>query len=99
MGTRSKVSHRVGPALTLWEAARPGAPGEAGRAALRGPEHREAGRGARVSVADFFHGKFCSGLISLRYSGRGLGTQARCQGEWAKLKVWNFPHSWPGPVP
>lgn len=31
--------------------------------------HREAGRGARVSVTDFFHGKFCSRLIPCAVQG------------------------------
>lgn len=77
-------------ALTLREAARPGALGETGRAALWGPEHREAGRGACVSVADFFHGKFCSRLIPSAFLGpRDTG---KCQREWAKLKIQNFAH-------
>lgn len=76
--------------LTLWEAARPGARGEAGRAALWGPEHREAGRGACVSVTDFFHGKFCSGLIPSAI--RGPRDTGKYQREWAKLNIQNFAH-------
>lgn len=71
-------------------AARPGAPGEAGRAALWGPEHREAGRGARVSVADFSMENFAPGS-SPPLSG-GPRDTGKCQREWVKLKIQNFAH-------
>lgn len=69
--------------------ARPGAQ-EAGRAALWGPEHREAGRGRLCFQSLTFSMENFAPDSSLGYPGpRDTGKYQR---EWAKLNIQNFAH-------
>lgn len=68
----------------------PRCPGRGWQGSSVGPRAQRSRAGPCVSVTDFFHGKFCSGLIPSAI--RGPRDTGKYQGEWAKLKIQNFAH-------